>query len=328
VKRECDKLAGELSALIDGELTAARRAEMEAHVAGCADCRTRVTELQKLAEGIAALPKAQPPPEFLAGVRRRIANRDRRPEAPEWVRMVWSPWVGLPVKVAAIIAILVGLAALFTPGNSARLKRKPAVEVAQANKPAEVEVSNEPATLGVAPVDTAEMLAGARPTGAPAPAGVAFDRADGLMKAEAKTLSSESAVADKLQTPVETIVVESPDLAQVQAQAAQVALVLNGRVTSLPPQKDDGMKPASNFYVELPARNAGTFREQLLRQNAIVNRQSFAAGQSGIYQQMQENQRQTDESSALQPRRLGLAGELPTNEPLSVLEIQVVAPVK
>lgn len=327
MKRECDKFVGDLSALIDGELTASSRAEIEAHVAGCTDCRTRVAELQKLSAGIAALPKVQPPPEFLADVRRRIAKRDRRPEAHWWIRMIWSPWVELPVKVAAIVAILVGLAALLTPADNTRLNRGQRLDVAQAKKPAEAEVGGEPATLSVATVDTAEMSAAMPAPSASAPA-VAFDRADALAKAESKTLSSEGVVADKLQTPVETIVVESPDLAQVQTQAAQVALVLNGRVTSLPPQKDARRKEANNFYVELPARNAGAFREQLLRQNAIVNRQSLAAGQSGVYQQVPGNDGQTDESGALRSRRLGFGGELPTNEPLSVLEIQVVAPVK
>jgi hypothetical protein len=225
------------------------------------------------------------------------------------------------------VAILVGLAALLMPAYNARLNRRQHLEVAQAKKQAEIEVRGEPAPSSVATVDTDEKFAATPPPGASAPA-VAFDRADALAKAEAKTLSSEGVVADKLQTPVETIVVESPDLAQVQAQAAQVALALNGRVTSLPPQKDARLKEASNFYVELPARNAGAFREQLLRQNAIVNRRNLAASQSGVYQQKQGNERQTDESSALGSRRPGFGGEVPTNEPLSVLEIQVVAPVK
>lgn len=43
----CQELLGELSDYVDGELEAALCAELEAHLAGCPDCRVMVDTLRK-----------------------------------------------------------------------------------------------------------------------------------------------------------------------------------------------------------------------------------------------------------------------------------------
>ena len=67
--RNCQNIQPDLSAYVDGELTPSRRAEIEAHVASCPDCQRELAGLRTLAAGVAALPRLQPAPRFLAEVR-------------------------------------------------------------------------------------------------------------------------------------------------------------------------------------------------------------------------------------------------------------------
>ena len=111
----CPQTQTELSAYVDGELPPSIRAEVEAHIEGCAACRKRLAELRKLAEGVAALPKPQPAPQFLAAVRRKIA-RGETPEQRNWIDLLFRPvWVKVPIEVVALAAILVVAAVLVTP---------------------------------------------------------------------------------------------------------------------------------------------------------------------------------------------------------------------
>lgn len=109
MKTACDTFADDLSALIDGELPAARRAEVEAHVAGCVNCRRRVEELQRLVEGVAGLPKVQPASQFLAAVRRKIATGDA-PREWTWVDVFFRPfWLKLPLEALAAVMIVMSV---------------------------------------------------------------------------------------------------------------------------------------------------------------------------------------------------------------------------
>lgn len=54
----------ELNAYIDGELDAAARARVEAHLESCAACREAVDELRTVSQALQALPRAQAPRSF------------------------------------------------------------------------------------------------------------------------------------------------------------------------------------------------------------------------------------------------------------------------
>lgn len=82
-----------MSALIDGELTAERQAEVIEHVDNCPACARRVGELQRLAAGLGALPKLEPPPQLLPDVHRKL-----RPI-----------WLKVPVAALAVVAVVVWL---------------------------------------------------------------------------------------------------------------------------------------------------------------------------------------------------------------------------
>jgi hypothetical protein len=105
--KECDVIQPELSAYVDGELTSHRRELVEAHLALCPQCREALAEMRTLAAGVAAMPKLQPSPRFLADVRHKIARGDN-PEAPTWHDYLFRPvWIKVPLELAALIAVTV-----------------------------------------------------------------------------------------------------------------------------------------------------------------------------------------------------------------------------
>jgi len=102
---DCDIIHAGLSAYVDGELTPHRREWVEAHLASCPRCREALAELKALAVGVATLPKMQPPPRFLAEVRRKIARGDN-PEALTWRDYLFRPfWIKVPLELAAVVAV-------------------------------------------------------------------------------------------------------------------------------------------------------------------------------------------------------------------------------
>ena len=99
--KNCRNIEADLSALIDGELTGARQAEVIAHVDHCPDCTRRIGELQRLASGIGGFPKLDPPPEFLTDLQRRF--RPARPLVP-WSEKLFQPfWPKVPLVALAMV---------------------------------------------------------------------------------------------------------------------------------------------------------------------------------------------------------------------------------
>src|SRR5439155_1687800 len=72
----CPHMETTLNEYADGMLAARARATVEAHLAGCAGCRTAVAELRALVAGAAALPKAvEPSRDLWATIEPRIVPR-------------------------------------------------------------------------------------------------------------------------------------------------------------------------------------------------------------------------------------------------------------
>ncbi len=131
----CAELRDDLSAYVDGELPAVRRAEVDAHLATCADCRQEVAELQKLATGMARLPGMQPADEFLTGVRRKIA-RGERPEVRSWREILFEPfWLKVPVQIAAVFVALLIVSRLLTPSSPQYAASESKLAKNEADKP-------------------------------------------------------------------------------------------------------------------------------------------------------------------------------------------------
>ena len=134
--KNCQDIQADLSAYVDGELSPSQRADIEMHVASCPRCQANVAELKKLAAGVAALPKLQPAPRFLAEVRRKIAEGLEPAESISWQDYLFRPfWLKVPLEAVAVIVIAMFALSIGKP----RLKRADATfETVSAKKSADV----------------------------------------------------------------------------------------------------------------------------------------------------------------------------------------------
>jgi anti-sigma factor RsiW len=83
-----------VTAYVDGALSAANRADFEAHLAGCPACREQEAFERGLRERLRALPAPEPPSGFEDRVRRRLRRRSF-PVAVRW----------LPLAAAVLLAL-------------------------------------------------------------------------------------------------------------------------------------------------------------------------------------------------------------------------------
>ena len=64
----CERIEELLSAYLEGDLAAAEKAEVEAHLAGCAECSGLAALMREALAAAAAFPEVEPSPELLAGL--------------------------------------------------------------------------------------------------------------------------------------------------------------------------------------------------------------------------------------------------------------------
>jgi anti-sigma factor RsiW len=213
--KNCQDIQPELSACIDGELTPPQRAEVEAHVASCPRCQRELAELKALAAGMAALPKLQPPPRFLAEVRRKIA-RGHEPELVSWLDYLFRPfWLKVPLEAVALVVIgmfavwfvkprpaeqvaTVKMARAEKTNNKRSDVLRPQSLVAQ-EKASKEEPVNTPVPLPTVPAPSAAVASViAIPNGSPAgPIQALHTRAAPEQKVEQTLLAPETAGGEK-----------------------------------------------------------------------------------------------------------------------------------
>lgn len=102
---ECEDLRQQLQRYVDGELPADLRGAVDAHVAGCADCRRLLREEQGWQQAIRRAASYYTAPEL---VRERIAGMTRRAAAAA----APAPWRGW--AMAASLLLAVGLSSTAT----------------------------------------------------------------------------------------------------------------------------------------------------------------------------------------------------------------------
>src|SRR5690348_11522128 len=69
----------QLSAYIDGELSAAERAELERHIPGCPECQEALGELRRVHDLLAALPMPKAPRSFALPLDTRLPTQPAQP---------------------------------------------------------------------------------------------------------------------------------------------------------------------------------------------------------------------------------------------------------
>ncbi|MBI3554312.1 MAG: zf-HC2 domain-containing protein [Elusimicrobia bacterium] len=95
-----------LSAYLDGQLTEAERARVEAQLSGCGPCREEVEALRYMKAVLAAAPRRAMPPELLGAIEDAVASRS-------WTRLIpaalRAPRVFVPAGALAALALVAGL---------------------------------------------------------------------------------------------------------------------------------------------------------------------------------------------------------------------------
>jgi len=110
----CDKIIKQLSAFLDGELTAQEKLAVRSHLDSCAGCRRELEELQQTVRAVSGLPRVPAPPGFCAKALSGLDGAEaemREDRVPRW-RMFWG--AAAAILIAAVIMLL------SMPANRAR----------------------------------------------------------------------------------------------------------------------------------------------------------------------------------------------------------------
>src|SRR6266478_4406708 len=308
----CQDIRLDLSAYLDNELTPPQRTEVEAHLASCPRCQGDLNEMKTLVTGVAALPKLQPAPRFLAEVRRKIASGGKV-EALTWPDHVFRPvWLKVPLEVAALI-VIIGLVIRsehplpaqkaapleFAKAENGEDKHGSTVLSETRAKPA---AANEPKAAVAAQTPAPEtlaltiagnnkqlldkstsggMLAGSADNQpAAGPRGIPVVRSGDELSTTPP--AAPSPVIDLIRSvefprskPGEIVTVHARVFDDVRNQAQQLAARCSGRVVVVPQSKD---ATEQTLFVELPQEYVAAFKLELLKTPG----QSAALAKGGI----------------------------------------------
>ena len=134
---KCDQIMEQFPAYWSGDLETAARAEVQAHLAGCAACREAAEDLSAVWESLGKLPEEQPSAAarvrfdgmlaaYEQGMRQGDAGRRWRGEADGWLGRWWPRRPALQLAVA-LLCLGLGLGA----GSRLLAGRGQSAEVAQ-----------------------------------------------------------------------------------------------------------------------------------------------------------------------------------------------------
>ena len=100
---KCEEMEQNLIAYLDGKASPAERRGIEAHLAGCTECRDQVAEFRLLWGALDELPMVTPSASFDAAVRARVAQESQRTSF--WSRLVPTPRMAFAVTALVIVSV-------------------------------------------------------------------------------------------------------------------------------------------------------------------------------------------------------------------------------
>lgn len=101
-----DQWTDRLSEYVDGELAAADRTALEAHLATCADCRATVEDLRKVVERAKSLEHRPPTSELWSNIHARLTPGRRPGVNRDATARAWRLSFNVPQLIAASIALV------------------------------------------------------------------------------------------------------------------------------------------------------------------------------------------------------------------------------
>src|SRR5438132_977686 len=154
VRMTCTETRDLFSALADDALTPAERAALDAHLAGCADCRRELAGLLRTVKLVRAIDPARAPAGF---VDRVLAAARPEPAPKRLARRLLAPWQTLPLGAAALF-LIAGLAVLLfrgSPEQQQAARYQPTIPGPAAQAPTrEIAPSTGPTAPTAAPRET------------------------------------------------------------------------------------------------------------------------------------------------------------------------------
>jgi anti-sigma factor RsiW len=104
---KCRRCRQSFSALLDGELSPAERAGVEAHLASCAACATGLAQLRRALAQLDQHQDLELSPDFEAGFQRKLARAGQQDQDRSSRRRWWRiPALGLAAAAAAAAIVL------------------------------------------------------------------------------------------------------------------------------------------------------------------------------------------------------------------------------
>ncbi len=119
----CNESQLALSEFVDGALPRDARAELEAHLESCADCRALLADLKRVKAAARALPKMTAPESVWQNVRERLDAEARHPGDRRPANVLpFAPWrwrglTGLAAAAAVVLAVTAGTYFMTRPGT-------------------------------------------------------------------------------------------------------------------------------------------------------------------------------------------------------------------
>ena len=105
----CSRYRESVHELVDGTIGPIRRAELESHMDGCADCRSLVRDLEAIRGAAASLDPIEPPARVWLQVAGRLRQEGRvRPLAGKPLTPARSTRQGVLLAIAAVLMMAVG----------------------------------------------------------------------------------------------------------------------------------------------------------------------------------------------------------------------------
>ena len=219
-----DSYKEQLSALLDGELDEAARAETLAHLEGCAECQAYFAELTALRGALNEADEPAPPADFAAGVLARL-HAESAPQAAAPAprktkkRSPWRGWAAL-AACAAVVVLAVSTLPRMGMGKSAESAPMLAAAPAEAAADAATAEATEEA-YGYSVFDAENAPAEAEAEAIFETSAVAAPAA-----AEPGAPAPEPAADTAAPTETKTTVTEAP--AELRADGALTPLLLTG----------------------------------------------------------------------------------------------------
>lgn len=106
--KDCEWIQSQLDDIVDGDLSAEVRAEVQAHLNDCADCRGELESLHALLGAARALPKRiEPPRDLWTAIEPELRGGVIR--FPDWRRHVRTALFAAAVAAAVVTAVSLGL---------------------------------------------------------------------------------------------------------------------------------------------------------------------------------------------------------------------------